>query len=70
MANGPQQDRQEGLRRKRGHAQPRRERRALTLDSIALTTDVPDQFPILPDELDLLDTFFADLIAQALSSSA
>jgi hypothetical protein len=70
MANEPKQARRGSTRCERGRAQPRREHRSLNLRAVTLTTDVPDQLPVLPNELDLLDAFFADLIEQARSSSA
>jgi hypothetical protein len=40
--------------------------REIVLDRMILSTDLPEVFPTLEEEVSLLETFFADLIDQAL----
>lgn len=42
------------------------EPREIVLDGVKMTTNLPELFPILSDELPLLESYFADLLDQAL----
>lgn len=40
--------------------------REIVLDGVRMKTNLPEIFPILPDEFPLLEAYFTDLIDQAL----
>ena len=48
---------------------PKLRRQRIECGGIVLDHDLPDHLPILPDEINLLGHYFADLIEQALKAS-